>query len=212
MGRRGRTGQVLREFGVVLVGVFCALAAESWWSEREDRRFERELRDDILVEFQANLRILESDLATNDTSRAQVAELTILTEPELVSQTSSAMTDKFGDYPDWAGFDPEMGIVQALVESGNVSQVSDRTLRLLLSQWAGLLEEKRRFNLQTVEFQNHQVVPVVARVTADLVWTEAERREVQSLYRAFALLQAGVIANQQRLRTTALAIREHLIR
>ena len=194
------------------MGVFCALAAESWWSEREDRRFERELRDDILVEFQANLRILESDLATNDTSRAQVAELTILTEPELVSQTSSAMTDKFGDYPDWAGFDPEMGIVQALVESGNVSQVSDRTLRLLLSQWAGLLEEKRRFNLQTVEFQNHQVVPVVARVTADLVWTEAERREVQSLYRAFALLQAGVIANQQRLRTTALAIREHLIR
>jgi len=194
------------------VGVFCALAAESWWSEREDRRFERELRDDILVEFQANLRILESDLATNDTSRAQVAELTILTEPELASQTSSAMTDKFGDYPDWAGFDPEMGIVQALVESGNVSQVSDRTLRLLLSQWAGLLEEKRRFNLQTVEFQNHQVVPVVARVTADLVWTEAERREVQSLYRAFALLQAGVIANQQRLRTTALAIREHLIR
>lgn len=194
------------------MGVFCALAAESWWSEREDRRFERELRDDILVEFQANLRILESDLATNDTSRAQVAELTILTEPELASQTSSAMTDKFGDYPDWAGFDPEMGIVQALVESGNVSQVSDRTLRLLLSQWAGLLEEKRRFNLQTVEFQNHQVVPVVARVTADLVWTEAERREVQSLYRAFALLQAGVIANQQRLRTTALAIREHLIR
>jgi hypothetical protein len=47
-----RTKQLSREFVVVVVGVFIALAAESWWSEREDRRFEREIREDMLVEFE----------------------------------------------------------------------------------------------------------------------------------------------------------------
>ena len=171
---RGRVRRVFGEFIVIVLGVLVALATESWWSEREDRRFERELLEDILAEFETNLRILESDLATNDTSHARVSFLAELSDAELLALSSEELTNRFRGYPNWAGFDPEMGIVQALVESGNVGVVSDRSLRLHLSKWAGLLEEKRRFNLQAVDFQNQAVVPAVARASADLVWTEAE--------------------------------------
>lgn len=210
-GSGSRTlARTLSEFVVVLLGVFLALAAESWWSEREDRRFERELREDIFLEFEANVRILESDLAVNDTSNARMNLLNILSDQELLSRPDEELTAQLGGYLNWAGFDPEMGIVQALVESGNVGAVNDRTLRLHLSRWAGLLEEKRRFNLQAVDFQNQAVVPAVARVTADLRWTDAERREVRALFETLSQLQASVIMNQQRLLGTAREIQRYL--
>lgn len=199
------------EFMVVLVGVFLALAGESWWSGRTDRLFERELREDMLAEFEANLRILESDLAVNDTSRVRFAFLPSLTEAELLAVRDEELTSRLSGYLDWAGFDPEMGIVQALVESGNVGTVSDRSLRLLLSRWAGLLGEKQRFNLQTVDFQQKVVVPAVARAAGDLAWTAAERREVQRLFENLSQLQLGVISNQERLRSTAMHIRRYLM-
>ena len=90
-----------------------------------------------------------------------------------------------------------------MVESGNIGAIGDRQLRLLLSRWAGLLEEKRRFNLQAVDFQLHRVMPVVARASADQEWTELERRETQSLYRTMGVLQSLVIENQRRLRSAA---------
>lgn len=198
------------EFVIVLLGVFLALAAESWWSEREDRRFERELREDMLAEFEVNIRILESDLAVNDTSQVRFGFLSDLSDEELLGVSSEELTSRLRGYLDWAGFDPEMGIVQALVESGNLGAVDDRTLRLHLSRWAGQLEEKRRFNLQAVDFQNRVVVPAVARVAADLTWTEAERREARDLFENLSLLQREVIENQERLLSTAVEIKRYL--
>lgn len=63
LGRRLR--KLVVEVLVIGVGVFVALAAETWWSEREERAFERELRVDMVAEFHAKLRILEADLANN---------------------------------------------------------------------------------------------------------------------------------------------------
>jgi len=205
-----RSRRLFGDFVVVLLGVFLALAAESWWSERADRQFERELREDMLAEFDANLRILESDIAVNDTSQVRFSFLPSLTEEELAAVGDEELTQRLSGYLDWAGFDPEMGIVQALVESGNLGAVDDRPLRLLLSRWAGLLEEKRRFNLQTVDFQNMIVTPAVARAAADLRWTEAERREVRDLFESLSLLQEGVTMNQRRLRDTALEVQQYL--
>ena len=115
-----------------------------------------------------------------------------------------------GDWLDWAGFDPEMGSAQALVESGNIGAIADRGLRLRLSRWAGLLEEKRRFNLQAVDFQMHRVAPVVARASSDRDWSEPERREVRALLRNLGVLQDGVRGNQVRLREAAEEILAYL--
>ena len=198
------------EFVVIVAGVFVAVAAESWWSEREERDYERDLRLDMVAEFEANLRILESDLAANDTARTRVASFVDLRERELQAMSSAQVAATIGRWLDWSGFDPEMGSAQALVESGNIGAIGDRGLRLLLSRWAGLLEEKRRFNLQAVDFQMHQVAPAVARASDDNDWTERERREVQELLRSFGQLQEGVVVNQMRLQSAAREILAYL--
>jgi len=175
------TKQLFREFAVVVVGVFVALAAESWWSEREERRFEREIREDMLVEFEENVRILDTDIALNEGFRKLSAPLSGLSDEALFAIPDNVLSAKFGSgISVSAGFDPELGIAQALVESGNLGAVGDRDLRLRLSRWDGLLEQCRRKNVISVEF-DASIAPVIVRAGSDLHWSEIERRQLRAL-------------------------------
>jgi hypothetical protein len=176
-----RTKQLIQEFVVVVVGVFVALAADSWWSERENRRFEREIREDMLVEFESNVRILNADIAFNEEARELYAVLSGLSDEVLFAIPDADLSRRFGSGSlNSAGFDPELGSVQALVESGNIGAVGDRELRLRLSRWEGLLEQCRRKNLQSVSLDN-SVLPLIVRAGSDLHWSEIERRELRAL-------------------------------
>lgn len=205
-----RSTELLQEFIVIVIGVFVALAAESWWSEREDRRIEREIREDIVAEFEANIRILEADLAANEGARPRMAILEGLSNEALMALTDEQMTGIFSPPFDWSGFDPAMGTVQALVESGNLAVVSDREMRLGLARWTGLLENNRRFNLQATQFQQRAVVPLFARAAADGRWSAGERRELQIHLSQFVNLFDTTVDNQRQLLATAQDIRAFL--
>jgi len=202
-GMPRRSTELAQEFVVILIGVFLALAAESWWSEREDRRLEREIREDMIAEFETNIRILEADLATNEESRLRMATVDGLSDEALMALTEDRILGMFYPSVDWAGFDPEMGTVQALVESGNIVLVSDRALRLRLARWAGLLEQNRRFNLQAVTFQQREVMPAFATAGADGQWSASERRELQILMSHMLALFDSTVTNQRQLLETA---------
>jgi len=198
-----RSTELLQEFIVIVIGVFVALAAESWWSEREDRRIEREIREDMVAEFEANIRILEADLAENEGARPRMAILEGLSNEALMALTDEQMTAMHYPSIRWAGFDPAMGTVQALVESGNLAVVSDREMRLGLARWTGLLENNRRFNLQAVQVQQREVVPSFARAAADGRWSAGERRELQIHLGQFLTLFDTTVNNQRQLLATA---------
>jgi hypothetical protein len=198
-----RSTELLQEFIVIVVGVFVALAAESWWSEREDRRIEREIREDMVAEFEANIRILETDLAENERARPRTALLEGLSTEALMALTDEQMTGIAYPSINWAGFDPAMGAVQALVESGNLAVVSDREMRLLLARWTGLLENNRRFNLQATQFEQREVTPSFARAAADGQWSAAERRELQIHLSQFTARFDTTVDNQRKLLATA---------
>ena len=154
------------EFTIIVVGVFVALAAESWWSEREERQFEREIREDMIVEFESNIRILDADIAENEEAGNLIGMLNALDDEALLTLDDNKLSEQVVPYLRWAGFDPEMGSVQAFVENGNVGAISDRQLRLLLARWSGLLVKNRRVNLQAVDFQHGAVLPLVEQRTA----------------------------------------------
>ena len=198
-----RSTELLQEFIVIVIGVFVALAAESWWSEREDRRIEREIREDMVAEFEANIRILEADLAENEGARLRISILEGLSNEALMALTDEQMTGTHYPSIRWAGFDPAMGTVQALVESGNLAVVSDREMRLGLARWTGLLENNRRFNLQAVQVQQREVVPAFARAAADGRWSAGERRELQIHLSQFLTLFETTVNNQRQLLATA---------
>ncbi len=198
------------DFGVIVIGVFVALAAESWWSEREQRQYERDIRDDMIVEFEANVRILDSDIAANETARARLAALIESPGVSLFALDDAALLDELHAVSGWEGFDPEMGSAQAFVESGNVATINDRELRQLMARWAGLLEMRRRFNLQAVEFGLFVTTPVFSKASADGEFSANERRELHALLLQDGQLRATVVENQMALRETAQQILSYL--
>ncbi len=191
------------EFAVIVIGVFVALAAESWWAEREERQYEREIREDMVVEFESNIRILDFDIEENEQARKQLGMLEGLTDDALIALSDNELSEPLVPYLQWAGFDPEMGSVQAFVESGNVGAISDRQLRQLLTRWSGLLVKNRRLNLQAVDFQHRELLPVIAQASADRAWSSSERRELSTLLNHMLALHGFVLNNQRELRTAA---------
>ncbi|MFK7956875.1 MAG: hypothetical protein AB8B96_12350 [Lysobacterales bacterium] len=205
-----RAQRLLVEFLVIVSGVFIAVAAESWWSEREDRSLEREVRHDMAEEFASNIQILEQDIAANDRWQPIIDGLTELSDEQLLAISDQELNRQYGRITDWAGFDAEMGIAQALVTSGNIGSISDSTLRLRLSRWAGLMVEKDRKTLQATQFQHNALMPVVAEVTADAKWDVAERRQIQTLYSTFSLLHQITLHNQRLMLEEARGIHAYL--
>lgn len=193
----------LREFAIIVVGVFVALVAQSWWSERQERQIEREVREDIAAEFETNIRILESDLATNQAERPKMTFLQNLDGKALMAISDEQLTVAFQKSGWWAGFDPEMGNVQAMVESGSTLIVSDRAMRLKLARWTGLLELNRRFNLQATQYEQRELRPAFIRSAADGRWTPSERREMQLHLNEFLVFFDTTVENQHQLLRTA---------
>lgn len=213
--KRGSASQLRRpviEFAVIVTGVLVALVAESWWSERDERIYEKELREDMVEEFRTNLAILEADLEENYAVISRLNRFSELTDEELLALPESALTAWASGALDWAGFDPMMGNVQALVRSGNLGAIADRELRLRLSTWSGLLEEKTRFTGNAVTFQSLVFYPSAARLGADEIWTAAERRELRSILRTLNSLMQITIDNQERLNTVAKELTDYLQR
>ena len=121
----------------------------------------------------------------------------------LIGPTGDQLLGTFYPFTRWAGFDPEMGTVQALVESGNILLVSGRDLRLRLARWAGLLEQSRRFNLQAATFHQRETMPAFATAGADSPWSGSERRELQVLMSQMLVLFDTTVNNQRELLETA---------
>ncbi|MEM7431872.1 MAG: hypothetical protein AAF351_08025 [Pseudomonadota bacterium] len=204
------TRKLAVDFAVIVIGVFVALAAETWWSEREQRQYERDIREDMIAEFGENIRILNSDISINEAVTQRLHALIGDTDASVYRLDDAALQPELNAIGDWAGFDPVMGSAQAFVESGNVATISDRQLRQMMARWAGLLEMRRRFNLQAVEFGLMVVVPRTAGANADGQWSTTERRAIHALLVHESYLRRTVLENQNELLGVAQEILDYL--
>ena len=198
-------GRLMMEFFVVIAGVLAALGAESWWSDREARAYEEEIREDMLQEFRVNLSILDADLAENEVVLAGVRAVVEM-EPELISGLSNdEVHTRFDPLlgSSYAGFDPAMGVARALVAGGDLAAITDRALRLRLAEWAARLDEKQRFTFNSTDFFLNHLSPRLAALGSDGNWTGSERSEVQALLRVHLSLVETLVRNQLTLREVA---------
>ena len=195
---------------MIVTSVLVALVAGDWWTERDERIYEAELREDMLEEFRSNLDILKSDIAENHAVLANLNHFANLSDDALLSLPDTDLAQwATGDLA-WAGFDPMMGSIQALVLSGSLGAIADRELRLRLSAWSGLLDEKTRFTGNAVAFQSLVFLPSAARFGADLEWTAPERRELRAILRTLRDRIEVTVRNQESLNAAARELLDYL--
>jgi len=198
--------KLVTEFSVIVAGVLVALFADAWWSERDNRQFENELLSDMAEEFRVNVAILDEDLAWNDDLVEHIDKIIALSPDELALLPDKEASDLFEPFALlFASFDPAMGITRAFVNSGDLTAVKARPLRLALANWSGLLEEKTRYSRNT-----HGLVIEIAGVFAiaksDGRWSRSERQEIVSRIQFLRSNTGLVIKNQNKLQNLAIEI------
>lgn len=158
--RIGRAGgsvpwsRLLAELAVIVAGVLIALAANSWWERRQEQNHAREYLEQLLVDVQTTERRLRSIIDTETQRLEAVSSVISRAFSGPWPQPDSVELPTGYDY-----FEPLMGTLTALIQSGD--------LRLLRS-------DSIRFELIALSALIHETETGL-RHTESLIWNSTER-------------------------------------
>jgi hypothetical protein len=156
---RKRWTRLFAELGVIVVGVLVALGLEASWGRMRDRAREGELLADLAEEFAENEVRLRTDLTRNDSVVARLDAW-----HAIVSTGSSVSSDSIALLLDGSlflsRFDPLTGVLNGVIETGELALVRDVALRNELAGWQGKVEEARITALDVQAYRS-SVMPEV---------------------------------------------------
>jgi hypothetical protein len=125
---------------VVVASILVAFSLDAWWSERAERRTEvahlRALRSDFEQNVSRLKVLIEQEERIADASQRLLLAAISPTTPSPEDSLANLLGQVFNS----GRFDPLMGAYEAVVNSGGLAQVRDDSLRLVLAEFASLLE------------------------------------------------------------------------
>lgn len=165
------------EIILVVVGILLALQINTWNQERQNRKQEFQLLNQLLIEYSNNLTQLNSKIDTrNDITKSSIKILNYkkLEDGEINIDSFNLHIARTLTRPT---FDPELGVTNELTNSGNLYLISNSELRNRITAFTSLLsslreEEMVTFNLIEERFipfliNNYQIGPIVANFITD---------------------------------------------
>jgi hypothetical protein len=134
----------LREFAIIVAGVLCALAAQSWWQGSEERRREQDYLRQLLADTRENERRLDAAVAVDSAAGASVARLAgTLFGGEPLPPPDTLVAWFRGEAFASSDFQPLSGSYGALLMAGDLRLIRNDSLRALLVSYAAMLEHEQ---------------------------------------------------------------------
>jgi len=125
----GQALKLLAELGLIILGVLIALAGDSWWNQREDRRLEREYLAQLGIELVAT----DSALTFAINSDSLMAEDVRALQAVLVSGEQPPASDSAwvrGVYSlAFEDISLDLGTLGTLFQTGDIRLIRSRTIR-----------------------------------------------------------------------------------
>jgi hypothetical protein len=191
-----------REFAVVVLGVLCALAAQAWWDQHEERGRERDYLRQLLADTRENERRLDDGISTDSIA----GRFTARAVDVLTSSTPPPPADSLVEWIVHAGegsdVQPLAGNYRALVGTGDLRLVRNDSLRARLASYAATLESEIERQRQFREVVSAQAAAMaralpfirrvfVGRVSADGVDVQRLRDNADAASILFSLQAAN---------------------
>lgn len=135
------SGEIL----LVIAGILLAFQIDNWGDQKKQNKTEQGYLVALKSEFTQNLSIAEESIRTYEDMLTATGQLLEYTGPN-VARISETETSKLlaKSMMNAAKYVPSPGILQDLINSGNLSQISNTLLRGLLSEWFILLDQTSR--------------------------------------------------------------------
>lgn len=157
IGRAGASvpwSRLFAELAVIVAGVLIALAANSWWERRQEQNHAREYIEQLLVDVQTTERRLRSIIDTETQRLETVSSVISRAFSGPWPQSDSLELPTGYDY-----FEPLMGTLTALIQSGDLRLLRSDSIRFELIAFSALIHETE----------------TGLRHTESLIWNSTER-------------------------------------
>lgn len=139
---RRRIGRLLVELGVVVLGVLIALAADSWWQNREEASRELAYLEAIRADMIQTLDTLEVTMAFNSEKLARATGVYEGLSDRSKPDSLVVSFDFINFYP------PSLatGTIDALIMSGSISLIRSEEVRAQVIRTAAAMDEGRELS------------------------------------------------------------------
>ena len=129
--------------GIVIVGsILLALAVDEWWENRELREAEMEILERLADEFDANATQLQEKADGHRRALAGTEALLEVTgSPSRGGPQVDSLSTLIWDFLHTPTFDPEDGVLNSLITSGEMSIITSDDLRTALAGWPSLIRD-----------------------------------------------------------------------
>ncbi len=143
--------KVLSEGAVIVAGILIALAVDSWWDGRVERRDEQDALGELQAEFQDNAAQLDSVLWHHATGQ-RATEVLLSFSRGQVELSADSVRQLIWELDNPWTYNPKSGALDALIASGRLGIIRDRALRTQLAGWEGLLEDYREEEVHSRQY------------------------------------------------------------
>lgn len=133
--------EYLLEIIVIIIGILLAFALNNWSQNRNERIKENEMLRSLQNEFTYNLKIIDEEIQKLNTIQGDLKEFLKFSGPTYDTIAKKEFNHLLtGIQKNSLNFRPAIGVVDDILNSGQLSIISDNELRRKLSKWKVLLD------------------------------------------------------------------------
>lgn len=132
-------GYAIGEIILIMVGIILALQLNNWNEGRKDRNTELEMLTNLQKEFIGNQEMLEGTIGNFRSIIEELNELRLLIHDNLKSIEPAKFNSLLDSVSLSTVYYPADGVIQSIIESSNLSLISNEELKYLITQWPPII-------------------------------------------------------------------------
>jgi hypothetical protein len=140
ISEQGGWSGALREFGIIVAGVLCALAAQAWWDGYQERGRERDYLRQILADTRENERRLDRAIGHDGGSREAASRILDALTRGGEPVPADSIVEWMGRAASASDFRAVAGNYRALLGTGELRLVRNDSLRVLLAAYSSAVD------------------------------------------------------------------------
>jgi len=131
------------EILLVVIGILIALQINNWNEERKLNVEEQYLLKELLAEFNTNLEKIKYDQKINRGCQNACLEILELINNGSIKNSRQKLDSLFMGLFLYTSFNASTGVLNEIISSGKLSVIKDNSLRNMLTQWPGWIDNQQ---------------------------------------------------------------------
>ena len=151
---------------LIVVSILAAFGIDSWWSARQLAAEEQGLLLQLKSEFETNAVLLVERREQHESVVEATKSLLEVTGPDSTNKKIEDVERDLADMLHWWTYDPQMGVLTGMIQSGKLGVIRSDHLRGALASWPAKVQDLAEDEIYAVNFTHRDMVPYLTASTS----------------------------------------------